>query len=130
MGWLFLFIAALPIVEMALLIEIGRRIGALSAIALVVGTGMLGLVVARIQGFFLVQEMMSSLQRGEVPGNTIFDGVLLLVAAVFLVAPGVVTDLAGIALLVPPLRAAVRELLKSWLRRRLADGTLWIYRRY
>ena len=50
------------------------------------------------------------------PGDALVDGALILVAAVLLITPGVLTDLAGFTLLIPPFRAVVKRGVQAWLR--------------
>ncbi|HXI04637.1 MAG TPA: FxsA family protein [Candidatus Saccharimonadales bacterium] len=114
MGVLLLLFILVPAVELALLIEIGGRIGALNTLALIVGTGVLGASIARRQGLQVIASVRADLQAGRMPGGAILDGVIILVAGALLVTPGVLTDLAGFLCLVP----AVRSLIKQGLVRR------------
>ena len=100
---LILFIA-IPLIEIYFLIQVGEVIGALPTILLVVGTAVLGVALLRIQGISTVARMQTSLQRGELPAQTILEGVMLLMAGGLLLTPGFVTDLLGFLLLVPYLR--------------------------
>lgn len=127
--WLIPALAVVPIIELALLIEIGRRVGVWYTVALVLLTGSAGLTVARMQGLSILTKLSSELSQGQIPGNTIVDGVLLLIGAVLLITPGVLTDLAGLLLLVPPVRAVVREWLKARLKSWVSSGSVWVFRR-
>ncbi|MGE5485540.1 MAG: FxsA family protein [Ignavibacteriales bacterium] len=129
MTWLIPALAVVPIIELALLIEIGRRVGVWYTVALVLLTGSAGLTVARMQGLSILTKLSSELSQGQIPGNTIVDGVLLLIGAVLLITPGVLTDLAGLLLLVPPVRAVVREWLKARLKSWVSSGSVWVFRR-
>ncbi|MGE5543071.1 MAG: FxsA family protein [Bacillota bacterium] len=129
MTWLIPVLAVVPVVELALLIEIGRRVGVWYTVALVLLTGAAGLTVAKMQGLSILAKLSSELSQGQIPGDTIVDGVLLLIGAALLITPGVLTDITGLLLLVPPARAVAREWLKRRLRRWVSSGGVWVFRR-
>lgn len=116
-----------PLVELALLIEIGRKVGIFGVLLLIVGTGLIGAAALRAHGFAAMRRARSALQRGQAPAEGLVDGVLIILGGLLLISPGVLCDLAGAALLLPGLRHAI----KRWLRRRLehwvAAGSVRIY---
>lgn len=109
---LFIF---LPLVELALLVQIGQWIGVLWTVALVAATGVLGAALARRQGARAWLAIQEELRQGRMPAGALLDGLLILMGGIVLLTPGVLTDLLGFALLAPPTRRA----FKGWLRRRL-----------
>ena len=112
---LFGFIAV-PLVELFVLMEVGSVIGALPAILLCVATAALGAALVRAQGLRTLREAQEAMRRGEVPAVAMLEGVVLALAGVLLLTPGLVTDVIGFAALTPPLR---RGLLLRGLRARL-----------
>ncbi|GAB0148109.1 hypothetical protein McPS_08490 [Marichromatium sp. PS1] len=104
--FLVLFIG-LPLIEIYLLIEVGSEIGALSTIMLSILTAVIGTWLVRHQGFGVLLRVRELSDRGEVPALEMMDGALLLVAGLFLLLPGFLTDVVGFLLLVPPLRRAL-----------------------
>lgn len=112
---LFGFIAT-PLVELFILIEVGSVIGALPAILLCVATAALGAALVRAQGLRTLREAQAAMGRGEVPAVAMLEGVVLALAGVLLLTPGLVTDAIGFAALMPPLR---RGLLLRGLRAHL-----------
>jgi UPF0716 protein FxsA len=116
---LFLAFALVPLFELYLLIEIGHRIGALNTILVVIVTGLLGASLARIQGIKTMIRVRDSLNQGKPPAEELLDAFLIFVAGIVLLTPGFITDVAGVALLVPSTRAW----FKDWLRKRLRQ---WI----
>lgn len=124
MGRLFLLFVLLPLVELALLLQIGARIGAWPTIALVVVTGMLGATLARSQGLRVVSAFQRRLALGELPGRELMDGLAVLVGGAFLLTPGVLTDLLGFSLLIPFTRDAIRRRLEARLAEGLREGTV------
>lgn len=101
--FILLFIG-LPLVEIYLMIQVGTVIGAVPTIALTVLCSALGVWLVRRQGFSVLMRVRESLARNEVPALELLDGALLLVAGLFLLLPGFLTDSIGFLLLIPPLR--------------------------
>lgn len=116
-----LFIAV-PLAELALLIEIGRRVGIVPTIALVVLTGALGAALARHQGLGVLRDIRSQLAEGRVPASSLVDGLIILIAAAFLITPGILTDTVGFLCLVPALRRALKAALWRRLQRAVREG--------
>lgn len=121
---LFLLFTGVPLIELALLIEVGQRVGTAPTIGLVVLTGVVGAALARRQGFAIVGRIRAELAVGRVPAAHLLDGLLVLVAAVLLVTPGLLTDGIGFLLLLPPTRTAVRLALLRMGRRWLREGRI------
>ncbi len=109
---LFLLFTIVPMIELALLIKVGQHIGAGSTIAIVILSGIVGASLAKYEGLRTFQAIQNDLAAGRMPADRLVDALLILVAGVLMVAPGFLTDLLGIALLVPPFRALVRRYLK------------------
>lgn len=105
--WLFLILVLVPIIEIALFIEIGGWIGLWPTLAVVVATALAGTLLLRAQGFAALADLQSRLDTGRDPTGALAHGALILVAGVVLLTPGFFTDAVGFLLLVPPVRAAV-----------------------
>lgn len=103
-----------PLIELYLLIKVGTLIGALPTLALVVGSGMLGLWLFKRQGMENYRRVQQSMARGEVPAMELVEGALMLAGGVMLLIPGLITDVLGLLCLFPPFRRAV---VGWWLRR-------------
>ncbi|MDH3404783.1 MAG: FxsA family protein, partial [Acidobacteriota bacterium] len=84
MGWLLLLFVLVPAVELALLIQIGRVVGTLPTLALIVFTGVLGAWLARRQGLAVVRQVRAEMADGRVPAGPVVDGILILVAGAVL----------------------------------------------
>lgn len=118
MAWMVLVaVIALPVVEIALFIKSAQWIGILPTILAAIGAGALGLALVRRQGFELVMRTRAQFERGEVPVAEVFDGLCLALAGALLVLPGFFSDVVAIALLLPPVRAALRLVLAARLAR-------------
>ncbi|MEE8580559.1 MAG: FxsA family protein [Myxococcota bacterium] len=119
---LLLLFIGLPALELALLIEIGSRIGTGATLGLILVTGAIGASLARGQGLALIAEVRRELAEGRLPAASLVDGLLILIAAAVLVTPGVLTDAFGFLCLVPAFRAWVKRELLRRLERAVADG--------
>jgi UPF0716 protein FxsA len=108
----------LPLVELALVIQVGRSIGLLWTLALVVLTGLVGMTLARTHGLRAWIAIRDELQQGRVPTAALADGLLILIGGIVLLTPGFLTDLFGLALLFP----ATRTVFKNVLRRRFQQA--------
>ena len=118
MRLLLLFVLT-PLVELAILVYLGTVIGALYTVLIVVATGILGAVMARHQGLATLSRIRSSIERGIIPSNELFDAALILVAGLLLLTPGIITDIVGFAVLVPQTRRIIGRWLRSLIQRRI-----------
>ena len=98
-------------------IEVGRSIGALPTLGLLVLISMIGSLVVRVQGLAAWRSVNRSVQAGEPPAPDLADAAVRVVAGVLLVVPGFVTDVVAVLLLIPLTRAVVRRPLQRSLRR-------------
>jgi UPF0716 protein FxsA len=113
----FLFFTLVPAVEIVLLVWIASETSGLFVLGLVLGTGLLGVLLARHQGMQTLRRIAADLDSGRMPADSLVDGLLVMAAAVLLIIPGLLTDLAALVLLFPPSRKA----LKTFARRRLQE---------
>jgi UPF0716 protein FxsA len=115
-----LFILALPIIEIAVFILVGGKIGLLWTIALVILSGVAGSLLLRIQGFGALNRIRAELDGGRDPGRELAHGAMIMLAGVLLLIPGFVTDIIGLLLFIPPVRDAAWRFLK---RRIVVSGS-------
>jgi UPF0716 protein FxsA len=117
---LALLFLVVPFVELFVLIQVGQAIGALPTIGLLVVVSVVGAWLVKKEGMGVVRRAQEQVRRGEVPGRELVDGVLILFAGALMLTPGFFTDLFGIALLIPPVRAALRAAASAQLAKRAA----------
>lgn len=110
---------AVPIVEIYLIVEVTRYAGILNTIALLILVSVIGAWMVRREGLGILRRAQSELAAGRTPGRQMVDGLLLLVAGVLMLTPGFATDTLGLALLFPPSRITVREVLIRRFARRV-----------
>lgn len=115
---LLLAFTLVPLAELWLLLRIGSVLGGFWTLALVVITGVAGATLARREGARAWLAVQVELAAGKLPGRELIEALLVLVAGIVLVTPGVLTDFAGLALLVRPIRSAfVRQLERRYGKR-------------
>ncbi|MBP6343518.1 MAG: FxsA family protein [Candidatus Omnitrophica bacterium] len=117
-----LFFIAMTLVEIAVLIKVGNHVGMLNAILIIIGTGVIGTVMMRIQGFVILQKISERLNRGAMPNAEVLDGLLMFVGGVCLIAPGIIGDVIGFILLIPWARLLLRKLLAFVIKSRFDRG--------
>lgn len=111
---LLLLFVLMPILELWLLVRLSGVFGFWTALALILGTGMVGAVLARWQGFQVVQRIQTQLRQGVLPAQAIGDGALIFAAGVLLISPGLISDITGLLLLLPPVRKVVLVGIRRW----------------
>lgn len=110
---LFLVLIVAPLVELYVVLRVGASIGALNTIALLVAVAVIGGWLVKRQGLAVAGRLRRQLEAGGDPSGEVIHGFLVLAAGVLLVLPGFVSDVIGIALLLPPVRAlAARRILR------------------
>lgn len=129
-GRLVLLFILVPFVELILLIRVGSYMGFWPTFFMLVILGLLGFVLARSQGFFVLHRIKEELAQGRLPGDALLDGLLVFSGGLLLITPGLLTDIAGLLLMVPQLRGRIRGILKIWLWNRLSSGAMRIYIRH
>lgn len=113
--WLFLAFLAVPLIEIALFIQVGGAIGLWPTLGIVVLTAILGTWLVRSQGAMTLGNLRSSFSQLDDPTEPLAHGAMILFAGALLLTPGFFTDATGFALLMPPVRMA----LYAYLRKRV-----------
>lgn len=106
----------MPIIEIAVLIQVGGWLGLWQTLALIILTAIAGTWMLRQQGFAVLSRAQTQLASGAVPLAEVFEGFCLVIAGALLLTPGFVTDVMGGLLLLPPLRAWLYQTLGGRLR--------------
>jgi UPF0716 protein FxsA len=119
---IFLLFTVVPIIEIYLLIKVGRLIGALPTVLLLLSISGLGAYLVRSQGFRIVTRIREELAQGRLPAAQLMDGALVLVGGMLLLTPGFFTDFLGIFFLIPLTRKLIKAWIGLWLQARLARG--------
>jgi UPF0716 protein FxsA len=110
-----LIFVVFPLLEILVLIKAGETIGFWPTIGLLFAAAALGVVVVREQGLSMVTKAMSSLNEGRLPLAPLLDSQVMVFAGMLLIAPGFISDIIGLALLVPPVRRlAIRSAMSRF----------------
>lgn len=112
----------LPLIEVAVFIQVGGRIGVAWTIGLCLLTAMIGTAMIRQQGLSVLQRAREQMARNEPPVREVFEGFCLVIAGALLLTPGFVTDALGGLLLLPPIRQALFARMRTQIEIRAAAG--------
>ncbi|MGE6539551.1 FxsA family protein [Bacillus luti] len=115
MRWLLFLLILIPAIEITVLIGSSHVIGLWSTFAMIIFTGVVGVYLAKRQGFKVLREIQSKLNRGEMPGEAVLDGIFVFVGGILLVLPGYVTDVMGFIFVIPITRALLKPLVMKWM---------------
>lgn len=106
------------LVEISLYLLIGKAIGIIPTLLLIVATGAIGIYVVRTGGMRTVRNIQSALAKGEMPAVAMIEGLMVFIGGLLLVLPGVVTDVLGLLLLFKPTRNLFKPAIFYWLRKK------------
>ncbi len=116
---LVLIFIVVPIIELAVIIQVGQAVGVLSTIGLLILVSVVGAWLVKREGLAVWRRFRRQVDSGVVPARELADGVMILFAGALLMTPGFMTDLLGLSLLLPPVRAAIRSATLARLTRRI-----------
>lgn len=126
LAFLIVVFIGVPIAELYLILQVGEAIGAPLTVLVLIADSVLGSVLLRSQGRSAWRRFARATREGRIPHQEVLDGVLVVFGGALLITPGFLTDVLGLALLLPPTRAVGRRLLVRGLGRRVlfwvADG--------
>nr|WP_239587096.1 FxsA family protein [Bacillus ectoiniformans] len=104
----------------------GKTIGIVPTIMLILTTGFIGAYLAKKQGLHTIRRLQTDLQQGLFIGDSVLDGVCILVGGLLLLTPGFITDATGFFLLVPQTRHYLKPALYKLFRRWFQNGNIII----
>lgn len=122
--YLLLVLVLVPFLELYLLIAIGKQLGIVPTLGLVLASGLIGSWLAKKEGRRVLRRWQAAHAEGRLPEEGLVSAVLVLAGGVLLLIPGFLTDGVGLFLLLPPARRWVSGLLRRALERRMKDGTV------
>jgi UPF0716 protein FxsA len=118
MAFLVILFIVVPIAELYVIIKVGELIGLWPTLALLFADAILGSLLLRHQGRGAWRRFNEALAARRFPGKEVADGAMIVIGGTLLLAPGFITDIAGLILLIPPTRAIIRRLFRSYFSRR------------
>jgi UPF0716 protein FxsA len=125
-GVLVVLFLLIPLAELYVIIQVAHAFGALNTIALLILVSAVGAWLVKREGLGVWRRFQRQVEAGVVPSKEIADGLMILLAGALLMTPGFLSDIAGILLLLPPVRAAVRAVVMRRAARRA--GIIWVDR--
>ncbi len=126
-GKLLLIFTIVPFIELSLLLEIASRTSAMTTLALIIFTGVVGAYFAKDQGRRVLTSIQYELNSGRMPGNELLHGLCVLIGGVLLITPGIMTDLFGFSLLLPATRIVYIDLMKKYMLNHFSLGGVHMY---
>jgi UPF0716 protein FxsA len=109
---LLVLLLLVPFVEIFVFVQVASWIGVLDAMGVLLLISLIGVAIVWKQGASAWLRIRNELATGKVPGAALIDGGLIFLAGVLLIIPGYVSDACGLLLLIPPVRAGVRGMLR------------------
>ncbi len=113
---ILIILLSVPYLEFLVFLEVGSAIGGFQALLLTILTAVIGVYLIRQQGIMVLNRMHETLQRGESPVEDILHGFFLLVAGLFFLLPGFITDSIAVLLAIPPIRAVLGKVIVQNIR--------------
>jgi len=126
---LLILFVIVPVTELYILIEVGKKIGSLTTIGIIILTGIIGAYLVKSQGFMILRKIQNDLNDGIMPGDSLIQGAIILAGGVLLLTPGFVTDIVGFIFLIPVSRNVVKKYLLKWLKGKVKEGNFY-YREF
>lgn len=111
-----LFLLLLPLIEIAGFVLVGRQIGVLPTLGLVIAGAVAGSILLRVQGFGALARIRREIDARRDPSRDMAHGLMILLAGILLLIPGFFTDILGLLLFIPPVRDLAWQFLKSRVR--------------
>jgi UPF0716 protein FxsA len=111
--WLLIAFIAVPMIEIALFIQVGGAIGLGWTLAIVLFTAVLGTWLVRTQGAMALGQLRSSFSDLQDPTEPLVHGAMILFAGALLLTPGFFTDAVGFSLLIPAFRQAAYRAIRA-----------------
>ncbi|MFJ5621886.1 FxsA family protein [Peribacillus loiseleuriae] len=119
MKYLISSLLALTVIEIVVLLLVGKIIGVGGTLLLVMGTGILGVFLLKRQGIKTWKKAQEQMKYGEVPGSEIVDRICILLGGILLLLPGFVSDLIGLLLVLPFTRSLIKPAIFRYIRNRM-----------
>lgn len=124
---LILLFTLLPLLDFAILLKIGSYIGFKYTLAIVIVTGLTGAYFAKREGRDIITKIKFDISQGKMPADELIAGLCVILGGAFLLAPGLITDVLGLMLVLPTTRISFINMIKRRFKSMLTGGNLWFY---
>ncbi len=125
---LFFLFTLIPVIELALLIEIGSKIGILNTVVIVILTAIIGAYMVRTEGMGVMYRIQQNMKDGMFPGEELISGAMILVAGALLLTPGFFTDIIGFLMVIPVSRKYIGDIIKKYIEKKMSNDEIHINR--
>jgi len=119
-----LFFAVGTFAEMYLLTVVSASISVINTLSLIMFTFLIGNIINRSWGKEYFDKMQWHLRSRSVPGDDILNGSVLALSGMFLITPGVITDVVGILIVLPFTRFIFKDITESIVKKKISNGEL------
>ena len=119
---LFLIFALVPVIELAILIQVGSFIGGLNTVTIVILTALAGAYMVKLEGLGVMFRIQQNMQEGIFPGDEMINGAMILMAGALLLTPGFFTDVIGFLLVFPASRKFIKKAITPYIRKKMDSG--------
>ncbi|OMF35897.1 membrane protein FxsA [Paenibacillus sp. FSL H8-0548] len=126
--WLLAVFIVVPIIEIWGMFQVGSWIGGWNTFFILIIMGLAGAYLARAEGRKVWGEAQRQMQAGQIPGQSLLDGLCVLAGGILLLMPGFLSDIIGITLLIPITRSFYRQVMLNWIEKRIKNGNFRIGR--
>jgi len=118
---LFIFV---PFLELYILLQVGKHIGVLLTIIVVIVTGIAGAYLVKKQGLHIIMRIKRKMNEGIIPTDNLMEGVLILIGGILLLTPGFITDIVGFIITIPQSRKIFLMYFKKWVKNKIGDSRI------
>jgi len=122
LGRLFLLFTIVPFIELFLLMKVGDVVGFWPTVAMILTTGIVGAWLSKREGLRVFRDYQQAIAEMRMPKEGLTSGLLVLVAGVLMIAPGMLTDVTGILLMIPPVRRVVAGWVERYVEKHVLGG--------
>ncbi|MGG3469748.1 FxsA family protein [Neobacillus pocheonensis] len=126
MRFLFLLIIIIPAMDIGVLLFSGKTIGVWPTLIFIILTGIIGAYLAKREGLQTIRRAQEELRYGQIPSESVLDGICILIGGTLLLTPGFITDLFGLLMLFRPTRKLVKFFMKNSFRKWIDRGNIKI----
>ncbi|WP_077368438.1 FxsA family protein [Anaerosalibacter sp. Marseille-P3206] len=127
MSKILFFIIVTPIIDLYILIKASQNMGFWTTILLIIATGIAGYYLARSEGKVVISSINRQLSQGNIPSDDLLTGLCIIIGGVFLVVPGIVTDIIGITMIFPGTREFYKNYIKRILQNKIRRGNASLF---
>ncbi|MNW27523.1 phage T7 F exclusion suppressor FxsA [compost metagenome] len=126
--WLLMLLV--PAAELYGFIWLSNQIGAGKTILLMLFTSIIGVAMMQFEGRKVIADAQRAINRQQMPGNKMLDGLCVFIGGTMLLIPGFITDIIGFTVVFPLTRPIYRMLLYKWVEKKMKNGNITFFRRF